>query len=160
MFHSRENDITGIIDNTFTVEHESFGVLQMRELKPGGSNIVVTEDNKKEYVKLYVNYRFMQVSHTCFVNEKILWLLLYCGAFFFIFMVTHFIKDSFLYFVFNFYICPLIMKLVKTPWDLREAALQFSRFNDMTEANTLILHFTIFRVLNNSLLLFKRASQR
>ncbi|XP_071551034.1 E3 ubiquitin-protein ligase SMURF2 isoform X3 [Panulirus ornatus] len=55
-----ENDITDIIDNTFTVEHESFGVLQMRELKPDGSNIVVTEDNKKEYVKLYVNYRFMQ----------------------------------------------------------------------------------------------------
>ncbi|KAK3867893.1 hypothetical protein Pcinc_026689 [Petrolisthes cinctipes] len=55
-----ENDITGIIDNTFTVEHESFGVLQMRELKSGGSNIVVTEDNKKEYVKLYVNYRFKQ----------------------------------------------------------------------------------------------------
>lgn len=59
---SRENDITDIIDNTFTVEHESFGVLQMRELKPGGSSIVVTEDNKKEYVKLYVNYRFMQVG--------------------------------------------------------------------------------------------------
>ncbi|XP_050718428.1 E3 ubiquitin-protein ligase SMURF2-like isoform X2 [Eriocheir sinensis] len=55
-----ENDITDIIDNAFTVEHESFGVLQMRELKPGGSNIMVTEENKKEYVKLYVNYRFMQ----------------------------------------------------------------------------------------------------
>lgn len=79
MFNFRENDITGIIDNTFTVEHESFGVLQMRELKPGGSNIVVTEDNKKEYVKLYVNYRFMQVSHTCFVYENLFWLLLYCG---------------------------------------------------------------------------------
>lgn len=34
----------------------------MRELKPGGSNIMVTEENKKEYVKLYVNYRFMQVG--------------------------------------------------------------------------------------------------
>lgn len=55
-----ENDITDIIDNTFTVEHESFGVLQMRELKPGGGSVVVTEDNKKEYVRLYVNYRFMQ----------------------------------------------------------------------------------------------------
>ncbi|XP_042242160.1 E3 ubiquitin-protein ligase SMURF1-like isoform X5 [Homarus americanus] len=55
-----ENDITDIIDSTFTVEHESFGVLQMRELKHGGSNVIVTEDNKKEYVRLYVNYRFMQ----------------------------------------------------------------------------------------------------
>nr|XP_045601991.1 E3 ubiquitin-protein ligase SMURF2-like isoform X2 [Procambarus clarkii] len=55
-----ENDITDVIDSTFTVEHESFGVLQMRELKTGGSSVVVTEDNKKEYVRLYVNYRFMQ----------------------------------------------------------------------------------------------------
>lgn len=67
-FHCRENDITDIIDNTFTVEHESFGVLQMRELKPGGSNIMVTEENKKEYVKLYVNYRFMQVCKQNFFH--------------------------------------------------------------------------------------------
>lgn len=63
-FLCRENDITGIIDHTFAVEHESFGVLQMKELKSGGSNVVVTEDNKKEYVKLYVNHRFMQVCVT------------------------------------------------------------------------------------------------
>ncbi|XP_047474966.1 E3 ubiquitin-protein ligase SMURF1-like isoform X2 [Penaeus chinensis] len=55
-----ENDITDVIDTTFTVEHDSFGVIQMRELKPGGSNVAVTEDNKKEYVRLYVTYRFMQ----------------------------------------------------------------------------------------------------
>lgn len=58
----RENDISDVIDTTFTVEHDSFGVIQMRELKPGGSNVAVTEDNKKEYVRLYVTYRFMQVS--------------------------------------------------------------------------------------------------
>ncbi|KAJ8978251.1 hypothetical protein NQ317_012607 [Molorchus minor] len=28
--------------------------------KPGGATIPVTEDNKREYVKLYVNYRFMR----------------------------------------------------------------------------------------------------
>lgn len=33
----------------------------MKELKPGGGNIIVTEENKKEYVKHYVNHRFMQV---------------------------------------------------------------------------------------------------
>lgn len=32
----------------------------MHELKPNGAQINVTEDNKKEYVKLYVNYRFMR----------------------------------------------------------------------------------------------------
>ncbi|PNF23201.1 E3 ubiquitin-protein ligase SMURF2 [Cryptotermes secundus] len=55
-----ENNITGVIDTTFSVEHNSFGVLRVHELKPGGREIVVTEENKKEYVKLYVNYRFMR----------------------------------------------------------------------------------------------------
>ncbi|KAK7079920.1 E3 ubiquitin-protein ligase smurf2, partial [Halocaridina rubra] len=55
-----ENVITDIIDTTFTVEHDCFGVLQKKELKPGGNSIMVTEENKKEYVKLYVNFRFMQ----------------------------------------------------------------------------------------------------
>ncbi|GLG98749.1 E3 ubiquitin-protein ligase Smurf1 [Gryllus bimaculatus] len=55
-----ENTVTGIIDTTFSVEHNSFGVLRVHELKPGGREIVVTEDNKKEYVRLYVNYRFMR----------------------------------------------------------------------------------------------------
>ena len=52
-----------MLDTTaFTVEHDRFGVLQRKELKPGGSKIYLTEENKKEYVKLYVNFRFMQVS--------------------------------------------------------------------------------------------------
>lgn len=55
-----ENSITDIIDTTFSVEHDSFGVLKVHELKKNGRNIPVTEANKKEYVKLYVNYRFMQ----------------------------------------------------------------------------------------------------
>ena len=31
---------------------QEFGVNQVRELKPGGQNLPVTEENKKEYVKL------------------------------------------------------------------------------------------------------------
>ena len=59
-FFFRENNIIGVIDTTFAVEHHCFGTVQTHELKPGGSSILVTEDNKKEYVKLYVNYRFMR----------------------------------------------------------------------------------------------------
>lgn len=40
------------------MENNSFGALIVHELKPGGSAVVVTEENKREYVKLYVNYRF------------------------------------------------------------------------------------------------------
>lgn len=49
-----------MIDTTFSVENNSFGVLKVHELKPGGALVTVTEENKREYVRLYVNYRFMQ----------------------------------------------------------------------------------------------------
>lgn len=62
------NDITNIIDNTFSDEYEAFGVLETVDLKPGGADIPVTEDNKHEYVKLMVRHRLNygieeQVSH-------------------------------------------------------------------------------------------------
>ncbi|UYV61041.1 SMURF1 [Cordylochernes scorpioides] len=56
----REKDITNVLDTAFCVEHNAFGQLQVHELKPGGKDIQVTEENKKEYVRLYVNYRFMR----------------------------------------------------------------------------------------------------
>ncbi|KAG9343015.1 hypothetical protein JZ751_015233 [Albula glossodonta] len=54
------NDITPVLDHTFCVEHNAFGKFLQHELKPNGRNIPVTEDNKKEYVRLYVNWRFMR----------------------------------------------------------------------------------------------------
>jgi len=54
------NDIADVIDSTFSVEHDAFGAIRVHELKPGGKTIQVTEDNKKEYVKLYVTYRWCQ----------------------------------------------------------------------------------------------------
>ncbi|CAB1350401.1 unnamed protein product, partial [Coregonus sp. 'balchen'] len=55
-----ENDISSVLDHTFCVEHSAFGKFLQHELKPNGRNLPVTEDNKKEYVKLYVNWRFMR----------------------------------------------------------------------------------------------------
>uniref|UniRef100_A0A6B2ELN4 E3 ubiquitin-protein ligase SMURF1 n=1 Tax=Phlebotomus kandelakii TaxID=1109342 RepID=A0A6B2ELN4_9DIPT len=55
-----ENNIDGVIESTFSVENNSFGALKVHELKQGGAGITVTDENKKEYVKLYVNYRFMR----------------------------------------------------------------------------------------------------
>ena len=54
------NDITGIIHNTFSVEHNAFGEMQVHELKPGGKDVEVTEENKKEYVKLFVQWTFLR----------------------------------------------------------------------------------------------------
>lgn len=55
-----ENDITGVIHNTFSVEHNAFGEMRVHELKPGGKDVEVTEENKKEYVKLYVQWTFLR----------------------------------------------------------------------------------------------------
>ncbi|KAH9842411.1 ubiquitin-protein ligase [Rhodofomes roseus] len=52
-----ENDITDVIDETFTTTEERFGEMVTVELKPGGEDVPVTEDNKKEYVNCVVEYR-------------------------------------------------------------------------------------------------------
>ncbi|KAM9482458.1 E3 ubiquitin-protein ligase SMURF2-like [Clarias gariepinus] len=54
-----ENDTTGVLDHTFCVEHNAYGQIIQHELKPNGKNIPVSEENKKEYVRLYVNWRFL-----------------------------------------------------------------------------------------------------
>ena len=41
------NDITGVIDNSFSVEHEAFGVVQTHELKKGGKEIQVRKKNMR-----------------------------------------------------------------------------------------------------------------
>ncbi|KAJ1200105.1 hypothetical protein NDU88_003932 [Pleurodeles waltl] len=53
----KDNDITDILDLTFTVNEEVFGQVTERELKSGGSNIQVTEKNKKEYIEKMVKWR-------------------------------------------------------------------------------------------------------
>ncbi|KIK95295.1 hypothetical protein PAXRUDRAFT_827158 [Paxillus rubicundulus Ve08.2h10] len=52
-----ENDITDVIDETFTTTEERFGELVTIELKPGGADVSVTEENKKEYVDAIVEHR-------------------------------------------------------------------------------------------------------
>ena len=52
-----ENDITDVIDETFTTTEERFGEMVTVELKPGGGDIPVTEENKKDYVSCVVEYR-------------------------------------------------------------------------------------------------------
>ncbi|XP_034615388.1 E3 ubiquitin-protein ligase HECW1 [Trachemys scripta elegans] len=53
----KDNNITDILDLTFTVNEEVFGQVTERELKSGGSNTQVTEKNKKEYIERMVKWR-------------------------------------------------------------------------------------------------------
>ncbi|KAI8145482.1 hypothetical protein BJV82DRAFT_39092 [Fennellomyces sp. T-0311] len=47
-----DNDITDVIDLTFSIETDDFGTTKVIDLKPGGRDIPVTEENKHEYVAL------------------------------------------------------------------------------------------------------------
>ncbi|XP_076837965.1 E3 ubiquitin-protein ligase HECW1 [Brachyhypopomus gauderio] len=53
----KDNDITDVLDLTFTVNEEVFGQVTERELKSGGTNVQVTEKNKKEYIDRMVKWR-------------------------------------------------------------------------------------------------------
>ncbi|KAI7628883.1 putative E3 ubiquitin-protein ligase, partial [Hortaea werneckii] len=52
-----ENDITDVIYSTFSVEDERFGEKVTVELKPGGEDIEVTNENKQEYIELITEWR-------------------------------------------------------------------------------------------------------
>lgn len=55
-----ENDIEGVLDQTFSTEDERFGVTSIEDLKPGGRDIAVTNENKKEYVDLMIKWRIQK----------------------------------------------------------------------------------------------------
>ncbi|EIW81058.1 HECT-domain-containing protein [Coniophora puteana RWD-64-598 SS2] len=52
-----ENDITDVLDETFTVTESRFGEMVEVELMPGGADVPVTENNKAEYVEAVIEYR-------------------------------------------------------------------------------------------------------
>jgi E3 ubiquitin-protein ligase NEDD4 len=51
LYNNSENDITDVLDLTFSTDDDRFGEVVSVDLIPDGQNIDVTEDNKKEYVK-------------------------------------------------------------------------------------------------------------
>ncbi|KAJ5669993.1 uncharacterized protein N7477_005356 [Penicillium maclennaniae] len=55
-----ENDITDIITETFAIETDAFGEIQVIDLIPDGRNIPVTQENKEEYVQRVVEYRLVE----------------------------------------------------------------------------------------------------
>ena len=53
----RDNDITDVLEESFSVTEDRFGEHVIVELKAGGADIPVTEANKEEYVDLVVSHR-------------------------------------------------------------------------------------------------------
>ncbi|XP_045216399.2 E3 ubiquitin-protein ligase NEDD4-like isoform X2 [Mercenaria mercenaria] len=58
MCYIRDND-PECLDLYFSIEEDYFGEITERELKPNGRNILVTDDNKMEYLDLIVKWRFV-----------------------------------------------------------------------------------------------------
>ncbi|KZT21806.1 HECT-domain-containing protein [Neolentinus lepideus HHB14362 ss-1] len=52
-----ENDITDVLDETFSTTEDHFGEVVTVPLIPGGEDVPVTEENKREYVEALVDYR-------------------------------------------------------------------------------------------------------
>ncbi|KAM3848742.1 E3 ubiquitin-protein ligase NEDD4-like isoform 3-T3 [Vipera latastei] len=53
-----ENDPTDL-DLMFCIDEENFGQTYQVDLKPNGSDIVVTNENKREYIDLVIQWRFV-----------------------------------------------------------------------------------------------------
>ncbi|KAG7377858.1 putative E3 ubiquitin-protein ligase HTD2 [Phytophthora pseudosyringae] len=51
-----KGDVEGVYQRNFEYSYEVFGEVKTVELKLGGSSIPVTNDNREEYVALYVDY--------------------------------------------------------------------------------------------------------
>ena len=52
-----ENDITDVLDMTFSIETEDSGVYKSHDLIKNGSEIAVTEENKKSYVEKVIDFK-------------------------------------------------------------------------------------------------------
>ncbi|XP_008946227.1 PREDICTED: E3 ubiquitin-protein ligase NEDD4-like, partial [Merops nubicus] len=53
-----ENDPTEL-DLMFCIDEENFGQTYQVDLKPNGSEIMVTNENKREYIDLVIQWRFV-----------------------------------------------------------------------------------------------------
>lgn len=59
-YNEPNTPLEDVLGTNFTVEVENFGHKQDVELKPNGAEIFVNEDNRQEYVDLYVRYTFVK----------------------------------------------------------------------------------------------------
>lgn len=47
-----------MICRSFTIDVETLGAINEVELKPNGNNIMVTKDNRREFVELFLQFTF------------------------------------------------------------------------------------------------------
>lgn len=60
MNYNEETPLADALGMTFTVPVENFGAVTDVELKANGDSIFVNEQNREEYVNLFVHYTFVK----------------------------------------------------------------------------------------------------
>lgn len=55
-YEGEPGSVEAVFCQTFAVDIEAFGEVRSVELKAGGSDVPVTEDNRREFVELYTEY--------------------------------------------------------------------------------------------------------
>ncbi|WFD21238.1 HECT-type E3 ubiquitin transferase [Malassezia caprae] len=55
-----DNPIAGVMEETFSTMEDKFGEMVTIELTPGGENIEVTDENKRDYVERMVEWRIVK----------------------------------------------------------------------------------------------------
>lgn len=63
-----DNDIDDILELTFSVEDDQFGEIVTVDLKPGGRDIPVNNENKREYVELVTEWKISRRVEEQFKN--------------------------------------------------------------------------------------------
>lgn len=58
-------ELKKLCTETIFPQVQEFGVCEVRDLKPNGANILVTEENKKEYVHLVCQMKMTGKNVTC-----------------------------------------------------------------------------------------------
>lgn len=54
----KDEDLETALCFTFSIQREVYGDVRTIELKPGGTNIPVNQQNKHEFIDLYIDYIF------------------------------------------------------------------------------------------------------
>lgn len=62
----RGDDLEDVFSLTFEISEEVFGTMKTTELKPKGGKISVTQENKAEFMELYISHSFNTSVHTPF----------------------------------------------------------------------------------------------
>lgn len=65
-----KDDIKDVMGLTFTADYESWGTTVWIELKEGGKDIEVTNDNKEEYVELFIDFMMNKSIERWFASFK------------------------------------------------------------------------------------------